>query len=61
MDYVPWEQIAPDGSWGAYAEGDGAVAIAAAGRALLEFFVARQGERLAEHLAGACARKGISP
>ena len=59
MDYVPWEKIAPDGSWGAYAESDAAVATASAGRALLEYFVTRQGARLAAHLAGACARKGI--
>ena len=59
MDYVPWEKITPDGSWGAYTESDAAVATAAAGRALLEYFVTRQGARLAEHLAGACARKGI--
>lgn len=59
MDYVPWEKITADGSWGAFTESDNAVATAAAGRALLEYFVARQGAWLAEHLAGACARKGI--
>ena len=59
MDYVTWEKIAPDGSWGAYAESDATVATAAAGRALLEYFVTRQGEWLKEHLPRACERKGI--
>ena len=59
MDSMTWDKLAPDGSWGTYTEGDAAVATAAAGRALLEFFVSRRGEWLAEHLAGACKRKGI--
>ncbi|MDE2815548.1 MAG: creatininase family protein [Chloroflexota bacterium] len=59
MDYMTWEKIAPDGSWGAYAESDAEVATAEAGRALLEYFIAHQGTWLAEHLTGACKRKGI--
>lgn len=59
MDYMSWEKIAPDGSWGAYTESDTEVATAEAGRALLEYFVTRQGTRLVEHLTGACKRKSI--
>ncbi len=59
MDYMTWEKIAPDGSWGEYSEDDAALATADAGRALLEYFVTRQGRWLVEHLAGVCARKGI--
>lgn len=59
MDYMTWDKIAPDGSWGAFAESDADVATAEAGRALLEYFVTHQGARVKEHLAGACARKGI--
>ncbi len=59
MDYMTWEKITPDGSWGAYAESDAEVATAEAGRTLLEYFVTHQGTWLAEHLAGACERKGI--
>ena len=59
MDYMTWDKIAPDGSWGAYAEIDAAVATAKAGRALLEYFVTHQGKWLKEHLARACERKGI--
>jgi creatinine amidohydrolase len=59
-DYVGWERIAPDGSWGSYdpAE-DAGVATAEAGRTLLEHFVQEQGERLKEHLKEACHLKGI--
>ena len=59
-DYVGWERIVPDGSWGSYdpAE-DGGVATAEAGRTLLEHFVREQGERLKEHLKEACHIKGI--
>src|SRR5919199_2643019 len=59
-DYVGWERIVPDGSWGSYdpAE-DSGVATAEAGRTLLEYFVREQGERLKEHLKGACHIKGI--
>ena len=59
MDYMTWEKIAPDGSWGEYSEDDAVLATADAGRALLEYFVTHQGKWLVEHLAGACARKGI--
>ncbi len=59
MDYMTWDKIAPDGSWGEYTESDAAVATAEAGRALLEYFVTHQGKWLEEHLAGACERKGI--
>lgn len=59
MDYMTWEKIAPDGSWGNYTESDAAVATAEAGRALLEYFVAHQGKWLEQHLTGACKRKGI--
>lgn len=59
MDYMTWDKIAPDGSWGAFTESDAAVATADAGRMLLEYFVAHQGTWLAGHLVGACERKGI--
>lgn len=59
MDYMTWDKITPDGSWGAYAESDTAVATAEAGRALLEYFVTNQGTWLEEHLLSACERKGI--
>ena len=59
MDYMTWEKIAPDGSWGAYAESDTEVATAEAGCALLAYFVEHQGKWLAAHLVGACKRKGI--
>ena len=59
MDYMTWDKLTPDGSWGAYAESDAKVATAEAGRALLEYFVDHQGKWLAEHLRGACERKGI--
>lgn len=59
MDYMTWDKLTPDGSWGAYAESDAEVATAEAGRALLEYFVTKQGAWLEEHLAGACERKGI--
>ena len=59
-DYVGWEKIAPDGSWGRYEpETDAAVATADAGRVLLEHFVKAQGARLREHLREACRIKGI--
>ena len=59
-DYVGWERIAPDGSWGSYAPAEDAeVATAEAGRTLLEHFVRGQGERLKEHLKEACHLKGI--
>ena len=59
-DYVGWEKITPDGSWGRYdpAE-DAGTATAEAGRKLLERFVAEQGVRLREHLKEACRIKGI--
>ena len=59
MDYVTWDKITPDGSWGAFTESDAEVATAEAGRTLLEYFVEHQGKWLARHLRGACARKGI--
>ena len=59
MDYVTWDKITPDGSWGAFTESDAEVATAEAGRTLLEYFVEHQGKWLAQHLRGACARKGI--
>lgn len=53
-DYVTWDRLAPDGSWGRYdPEADVEVATAEAERVLLETFVSRQGERLKDHLAGA--------
>jgi hypothetical protein len=59
-DYVGWEKIAPDGSWGRYEpEADASVATAEAGRVLLEHFVMEQGARLKEHLREACQIKGI--
>jgi creatinine amidohydrolase len=59
-DYVGWEKIAPDGSWGRYEpEADASVATAEAGRVLLEHFVMEQGARLKEHLREACHIKGI--
>lgn len=59
MDYMTWDKLTPDGSWGAYTESDVEIATAEAGRALLEYFVTHQGTWLEEHLAGACERKGI--
>lgn len=59
MDYMAWDKITADGSWGEYAENDAAVATAEAGRALLEYFVTHQGEWLERHLVAACERKGI--
>lgn len=59
MDYMSWNKITPDGSWGEYTESDATIATAEAGRALLEYFVAKQGTWLAAHLVGACKRKGI--
>ncbi len=59
MDYVTWDKITPDGSWGAFTESDAEVATAEAGHTLLEYFVEHQGKWLAQHLRGACARKGI--
>ncbi len=59
MDYLTWDKITLDGSWGAYTENEAEVATAEAGRALLEYFVTEQGKWLAEHLRGACERKGI--
>lgn len=59
-DYVGWEKVAPDGSWGRYeSEADSEVATAEAGRVLLEYFVKEQGARLKEHLQEACRIKGI--
>jgi creatinine amidohydrolase/Fe(II)-dependent formamide hydrolase-like protein len=59
-DYVGWEKIVPDGSWGRYEPAaDSAVATAEAGRVLLERFVEEQGARLREHLQEACRMKGI--
>ena len=59
MDYVTWDKLAPDGSWGKFSESDAGVATAAAGRALLEYFVTHQGEWLMDHVAEACKRKGV--
>lgn len=59
MDYMSWEKLAPDGSWGAYAESDADIATAEAGKALLDYFVTHQGAWLAKHLMGACKLKGI--
>ena len=59
-DYVGWEKIVPDGSWGRYEPAaDSTVATAEAGRVLLERFVEEQGARLREHLQEACRMKGI--
>ena len=59
MDYMTWDKLTPDGSWGAYTESDAGVATAEAGRALLEYFVTHQGAWLEEHIRRACERKGI--
>jgi creatinine amidohydrolase len=59
-DYVGWERITPDGSWGRYDPAtDEVLATAEAGRTLLEYFVKEQGQRLEEHLREACRIKGI--
>jgi creatinine amidohydrolase len=59
-DYVGWESITPDGSWGSYDPAtDEGTATAEAGRALLEHFAKEQGQRLKEHLKEACRIKGI--
>ena len=59
-DYVGWESITPDGSWGRYDPAtDEGTAAAEAGRALLEHFVKEQSQRLKEHLKEACRIKGI--
>ena len=59
-DYVGWEKIAPDGSWGSYnPAADKEVATAEAGCTILEYFVTEQGERLKKHLEEACRIKGI--
>jgi creatinine amidohydrolase len=59
-DYVGWERIALDDSWGRYDPAEDAEAVTAeAGRKLLECFVAEQGVRLREHLKEACRIKGI--
>jgi creatinine amidohydrolase/Fe(II)-dependent formamide hydrolase-like protein len=59
-DYVGWESITPDGSWGVYDPAtDEGTATGEAGRALLEHFVEEQGQRLKEHLKEACRIKGI--
>jgi creatinine amidohydrolase len=59
-DYVGWESITPDGSWGSYDPAtDEGSATAEAGRILLEHFVNEQGKRLKEHLREACRIKGI--
>ncbi len=59
-DYVGWERITPDGSWGRYDPAtDEGLATAEAGRTLLEYFVKEQGQRLEEHLREACRIKGI--
>ena len=59
-DYVGWEKVAPDGSWGSYEPSvDEKVGTAEAGRTLLEHFVEEQGKRLKKHLEEACRIKGI--
>jgi creatinine amidohydrolase len=59
-DYVGWERITPDGSWGRYDPAtDEGLATAEAGRTLLEYFVKEQGQWLEEHLREACRIKGI--
>lgn len=59
-DYVGWERITKDGSWGRYdPDADKGLATAEAGRTLLEYFVNEQGRRLEEHLKEACRIKGI--
>jgi len=60
MDYVTWDRITSDGSWGRYTSDDAPVATAEAGRAILTTFVQRQGEHLKGHLAEACRLKGIA-
>jgi hypothetical protein len=60
VDYVGWERIVPDGSWGRYDPTmDEGLATAEAGRTLLEYFVKEQGTQLMEHLQQACRVKGI--
>ena len=59
-DYVGWERITPDGSWGRYdPAADEGLGTAEGGRTLLEYFVREQGQRLMEHLREACRIKGI--
>ena len=59
MDYVGWEKLTPDGSWGRYDEKDEAVATAEAGRTLLEHFTRAQSEYLKRHLSEAARLKGV--
>jgi creatinine amidohydrolase len=59
-DYVTWDRITADGSWGHYAADDAALATAEAGRILLEHFVAHHGSQLKQHLEKACQLKGIA-
>jgi creatinine amidohydrolase len=59
-DYVSWDRIAPDGSWGRYDTEDAAVATAEAGRLLLEYFVTHHGPQVKRHLEEAARLKGIA-
>jgi creatinine amidohydrolase len=59
-DYVGWEKITPDGSWGRYGDGDADTATAEAGRRLLEYFTEHQARRLVKHMEEACRIKGIA-
>jgi creatinine amidohydrolase len=61
MDYVTWDKITPDGSWGRFTSEEADVATAEAGRQLLTSFVRRQGAHLQKHLEEACRIKGIAP
>lgn len=59
MDYVGWEKLTPDGSWGRYEEADREVATAEAGRLLLEHFIQAQSSYLKRHFAEAVQLKGL--
>jgi creatinine amidohydrolase len=59
-DYVSWDKITPDGSWGQYTLDDATLATAEAGRILLEYFVTHHGPQLKQHLEKACRLKGIA-
>lgn len=58
-DYVTWDRITTDGSWGKYSSADALIATADAGRRLLEHFVRVQGLRLKTRLAEAARLKRI--
>ena len=59
MDYMGWERITPDGSWGRFVR-DAAMTqeeLTERGRLLWTTFVAKQGETLKKHFEEACRLK----